>query len=299
MGSHPSSQLLTVGNEHFLIDCGEGTQYRLLEAHVRLGRLSSIFITHLHGDHYFGLFGLLNTLSLGGRTKDLYLFGPRGLGEILPEVFRQSGTQLTYPLHFQETDPDRPGPLWSTANVTVETLPLRHRVPCTGFLFRERKRLRSIQKDKLPDTIHYEHIRLLKEGQDVLDERGTLLYKNEDYTLPPPRPRAYAYCSDTLYWPELVPYIRGVDALYHEATFLTDLSELAEKTFHSTAWQAATIARDAGVGQLLIGHLSSRYPDPQPSLAEAQAIFPNTVMAVEGQVFDIANLPHTLVSDNK
>ncbi|WP_247234810.1 ribonuclease Z [Telluribacter sp. SYSU D00476] len=286
-GRHFSSQLLTVEHECFLIDCGEGTQYRLLEQKFRPSRLRAIFISHLHGDHYFGLFGLLNSLSLGSRTEELYLFGPKGLGDIITEVFRHSSTRLSYPLHYHELDADNPGPIWSTSTLTIHTVPLQHRVPCTGFLFREKSKARRIIKEKITLDMTYQHMRMLKEGRDVYDNEGNLLYPYEDYTYAPPKPRSYAYCSDTAYLPELVPYLQDVDMLYHEATFLEDLSERAKKTFHSTAAQAARIAEQARIGKLLIGHLSSRYLDSEASLQEARSIFPNTYMAAEGVTFEV------------
>lgn len=274
-------------HECFLIDCGEGTQYRLLEQKIRPGKLRAIFISHLHGDHYFGLLGLLNSLSLGKRTDELFLFGPQGLGDILTEVFRHSNTRLSYPLHYHELNAEQPGLIWSTPCMTVHTLPLRHRVPCTGFLFREQPKAHRIIKEKIVPAMTIAQLRQLKEGQDVLDEHGTLLYRNADYTTLPPRPRSYAYCSDTAYLPELVPHLQETDMLYHEATFRDDLAGRASTTFHSTAGQAARIAKGAQVSKLLIGHLSSRYLDPEASLAEARAIFPDTYMAVEGETFEV------------
>lgn len=288
--SHPSAQVIQVGSDYYLIDCGEGTQYRLLEMRIRPGRLKGVFITHLHGDHYFGLFGLLTSLSLGQRTEDLLLFGPRGLNDVLTEVFRQSDTRLSFPLHFHEIDAQNPGLIYETVTFSVSTLPLRHRLPTTGFLFREKPGLRKLIKEKISPEMTHEQLRALKEGLDVPDGQGETLYANRDYTLPPRTPCSYAYCSDTIYRPELVPYIQGVSCLYHEATFLNDQLERANKTFHSTAQQAAQLASDAQVGQLLIGHLSSRYPDASASLEEARAVFSNTDLAVEGQIFEI--IPH-------
>lgn len=285
--SHPSAQIIQVGSDCYLIDCGEGTQYRLLEMRIRPGRLKGIFITHLHGDHYFGLFGLLTSLSLGQRTDDLLLFGPRGLNDVLTEVFRQSDTRLSYPLHFHEIDAQNPGLIYETASFSVGTLPLRHRIPCTGFIFREKPGLRNLIKEKINPEMTHEQLRTLKEGLDVHDGHGGTLYANRDYTLPPRTPCSYAYCSDTIYRPELVPYIQEVSCLYHEATFLNDQLERAQKTFHSTARQAAQLASAAWVGRLLIGHLSSRYPDASASLEEARAVFSNTDLAVEGQTYEI------------
>lgn len=286
--SHPSAQVVTLGGDFYLVDCGEGTQYRLLELKLRPGRLKGIFISHLHGDHYFGLFGLLTSLSLGQRTDDLLLFGPKGLGEVITEIFRQSNTRLSYFLDFRENDAENPGLIYDHPGFTVSTLPLQHRIPCTGFLFRQKTSERNLRKEMLRPEMTHEHLKLLKTGQDVVDSGNKVLYASSDYTSPPPAPLAYAYCSDTIFRPELIPYVQGVDCLYHEATFRDSELHRANRTFHSTARQAATIAREAGVGQLLIGHLSSRYTEPDDSLAEARAVFPETYFAEEGQTYPIA-----------
>ncbi len=285
--SHASAQVVQVGSDYYLIDCGEGTQYRLLEQKIRPGRLKGIFITHLHGDHYFGLFGLLTSLSLGGRTEDLLLFGPKGLSEILTEIFRQSDTRLSYYLDFKETDAQNPGLIFDTPFFSVSTLPLKHRIPCTGFLFREKIGERNLIKRKILPEMSHEDLRMLKGGQDVMDANGQVLYAYEEYTYPPASPRSYAYCSDTIFSPELVPYLAQVDCLYHEATFRKEELRRAKKTHHSTAGQAATLAKEAGAGKLLIGHLSSRYTEVGPSLEEARATFPETYLAEEGKTYTI------------
>lgn len=277
--------MVQLGSDYYLIDCGEGTQYRLLEQKIRPGRLKGIFITHLHGDHYFGLFGLLTSLSLGNRTEDLLLFGPKGLSEILTEIFRQSDTRLSYYLDFQETDAQNTGLIYDAPSLRVSTLPLRHRIPCTGFLFREKIGERNLIKEKLLPEMSHETLRTLKGGQDVVDENGETLYAFEDFTTPPPLPHAYAYCSDTIFRPELIPYLEGVNCLYHEATFRQEELPRATKTHHSTAGQAATLAREAGVDKLLVGHLSSRYTEVEPSLDEARAIFAETYLAEEGKTY--------------
>lgn len=283
----PSAQVLELGSDYYLIDCGEGTQYRLLEQRIRPGRLKGIFITHLHGDHYFGLFGLLTSLSLGQRTEDLHLFGPRGLSEILREVFRQSDTRLTHRLHFTEIDATKTSVIFETPLFTVSAFPLLHRISCTGFLFREKIGSFRLIKEKLLPEMTPEHFKMLKQGLDVLDLHGKTLYASADYTLPPHPARSYAYCSDTVYLPALAELLQGVDYIYHEATFRDDQSARALKTFHSTAKQAATIARDAGAIRLLIGHFSSRYLETSPSIEEARTVFPETYFAEEGQSFDI------------
>lgn len=284
---HPTAQLLTIGNDYMLIDCGEGTQLRLIEQKIRPGRLRYIFISHLHGDHYFGLAPLLSTLNLSGRTEDLYLFGPRGLDEVLTTIFRVSDSRLGYNLHFQAVDPTTPTLLLDHPQVTVESIPLQHRIDCSGYLFREKPQKPHLLREKLPADVPVQYLKQLKDGQDVLNEDGSVRYTTAEYTVPGPPPRAYAFCSDTRYVAELVEQLRGVDLLYHEATFLEDNAERAAEVYHSTARQAATIAASAGVGRLLIGHFSSRYKQFEPFLAESRTVFPETHLAVEGETFVI------------
>lgn len=286
-GRYPSAQLLNADGDLYLIDCGEGTQYRMLENRIRPGRLKGIFISHLHGDHYFGLFGLLNSLSLGHRTEPIKLFGPPGLRDILTEIFKWSDTRLTYPLEFTEVDTQSGNILFESDRLTVENFPLNHRIPCSGYLFRYKNIERSIIPEKLTPEISHEQIRTLKKGMDVIDAAKQKIYKADDYTYPPVQDRVYAYCSDTSFYPEIIKFIKGTTTLYHEATFLKDLSELAKKTFHATAEQAAQIANLAKVQKLLIGHLSSRYPDFSLSLAEAKEIFAESYIAEENTTYDI------------
>ena len=284
---HPTAQLLNYNNDYFLIDCGEGTQLRLIAQRARPGRLKYIFISHLHGDHYFGLAPLLSTLNLGGRTDDLYLFGPQGLDEILTTMFRVSDMRLGYKIIFQPVDPHQPALLLDLPQLTVSSVPLQHRIACTGYLFREKTRRRRLLREKLPADVPVEYMRQLKEGTDIVDADGQLLYRVTDYTVPGPKARSYAFCSDTRFNESMVPIIQGVDLLYHEATFLDDNLERAEEVYHSTARQAGIIAAQARVGKLLIGHFSSRYKDFQPFLDEARAAFPNTDLAIEGETIDL------------
>ena len=284
---HPTAQLLAVGSDLMLIDCGEGTQLRLIELRIRPGRLRYIFISHLHGDHYFGLPPLLSTLNLGGRTEDLYLFGPRGLDEVLTTIFRVSGSRLGYKLIFQAVEPDQINFLLDHPQCTVESIPLQHRVACSGYLFREKPHKPNLLRQKLPDDVSIEVMKQLKDGQDVLDETGAVQYAVADYTEPGPASRSYAFCSDTRYVEALVPQVRGVSLLYHEATFLEDNAQRAAEVYHSTARQAALIAQKAGVGQLLIGHFSSRYKEFEPFLDEARAVFLNTNLATEGETISL------------
>lgn len=284
---HPTAQLLTVGSDYMLIDCGEGTQLRLIEQKIRSGRLRYIFISHLHGDHYFGLAPLLSTLNLSGRTEDLYLFGPRGLDEVLTTIFRVSDSRLGYRLHFQAVDPERAALVLDHPLVTVESIPLQHRIDCTGYLFREKPHKPHLLREKLPADVPVQYLRQLKDGQDILDGDGQMLYAAADYTEPAPLPRSYAFCSDTRYVEALVPQLQGVSLLYHEATFLEDNAQRAAEVYHSTAKQAATIAAKADVGRLLIGHFSSRYKQVEPFLEEAQSVFAETYLAIEGETVPV------------
>ncbi len=284
---HQTAQLVTYGSDYFLIDCGEGTQYRLIEQRARPSRLKYIFISHLHGDHYFGLMPLLSSLNMGGRTEDLYLFGPHGLDEIITTTFRISNGQFFFPLHFQPIDPEKPELLLDLPALTVESIPLDHGIGCTGFLFRENQSKPKLLREKLPTDVPVSVLKTLKEGHDVLDETGQVVYSAADYTTPGPAPRSYAYCSDTRYNERIIGQIQGVDLLYHEATFRDDNGLRASEVHHCTARQAAQLARKADVGQLLIGHFSSRYKSFDEFLTEAQDEFPATELAVEGQSFRV------------
>ncbi len=282
-GRHQTSQLLSIHQRLFLVDCGEATQLQLQRYRVRTNRIDHVFISHLHGDHYLGLIGLLSTLHLQGRKHELWLYGPAGLAEILTVQFRHSNTQLQYAIHFQATDPTQPQILLEDDTLTVRSFPLSHRVPCCGFSFNEKPRKHKIRKEKLPGGLRPEQLAALKQGEDLYDAEGQLLYRNADLTVPPPRARRYAFCSDTRYDEGLLPHIADVDVLYHEATFTEALRDRAHATYHSTAAEAARIAQQARVGRLLIGHYSSRYRDLTPLLDEARTLFAETYLALEGE----------------
>lgn len=286
---HPTAQLLSVGSDYMLIDCGEGTQLRLIEQKIRPARLRYIFISHLHGDHYFGLPPLLSTLNLAGRTEDLYLFGPRGLDEVLTTIFRVSDSRLGYRLHFRAVDPETPTLLLDHPQLTVESIPLQHRIDCSGYLFREKPHPRRLLRERLPNDVPVHYLKQLKDGQDIVDTDGQILHAAKDVTESGAPARSYAFCSDTRYVEDLVPQLRGIDLLYHEATFLEDNAQRAAEVYHSTARQAATIAAKAKVGRLLIGHFSSRYKQQELFLTEAQLVFPKTYLATEGETFGIEN----------
>lgn len=284
---HQTAQLLTIGSDYVLIDCGEGTQLRLIEQRIRPGRLRYIFISHLHGDHYFGLPPLLSSLNLGGRTEDLYLFGPRGLDEVLTTIFRVSDSRLGFRLHFQVVEPGASTLLLDHPLMTVESIPLQHRIDCSGYLFREKPHKPHLLREKLPENVPVHQLKQLKNGEDVLGPNGEVLYASADYTEPGAPPRSYAYCSDTRYVEELVPQLQGVNLLYHEATFMEDNAQRATEVYHSTAKQAATIAAKASAERLLIGHFSSRYKQFDLFLEEARSVFPETYLAIEGQTVPI------------
>jgi len=280
---HQTSQLLNVQNQLFLIDCGEGTQLQLAKNHVKINRINNIFISHLHGDHFFGLMGLISTMHLYGRQKPLQIFGPTGLSEIITLQLRYSESNLNFKIKLHELEDNAPARIFENEFMTVETIPLSHRVFCNGFLFREKPKPRKINKEKLPENFTLKNILKLKRGEDIVDDNDRIIYKNGELTLPPKKSHAYAYCSDTSYKEDIVEQIKNVDLLYHESTFMDDMLERAEKTYHSTARQAATIAGKASVGKLILGHYSVRYKDLNPMLQEAREVFPDTVLGLEGE----------------
>jgi ribonuclease Z len=284
---HPSAQILTVDNEYFLIDCGEGTQYRLLEQKIKHSRIRHIFISHLHGDHYLGLIGLLSSMNLNQRTEDMTIYGPNGLDEILTTQFKHSDTQLRFKLTFVATDTTAVNQILDHYAISVETIPLQHRIPCCGFLFREKNPQRKLRKDLLPDDFPIPYIKMLKGGIDVVDEFSGKTYLSAEYATDPVAPRSYAYCSDTAYLESNVPQLKAVDLLYHEATFSNEHKKRATETNHSTAEQAAQIARKAKVQKLIIGHFSSRYKILDVLETEATAVFANSHLAEEGKTYQI------------
>ncbi|QNF35621.1 ribonuclease Z [Adhaeribacter swui] len=284
---HHTAQVLTIGNQINLIDCGENTQMQLMRYKVKHQRISNIFISHLHGDHFFGLFGLLSTMHLQHRSAPLQLFGPPGLAEILTTQFRYSFTQLSFKLIFHELNTSVHEQIFEDKFITVHTLPMQHRIPCCGFIFREKPKLRHLVKEKLPNFLTPPQLIRLKHGEDIYAENGELLVANADVTREPNYSRTYAYCSDTRYKEDILPYIKHVDLLYHEATFLDELQQQAAYTMHSTARQAATLALKAEVKRLLIGHFSVRYRDLEPLLLEAQSVFANTQLATEGKTIQV------------
>jgi len=279
-GRYPTSQLLIVHEVPYLIDCGEGTQERLRSIGANFMRIGHIFISHLHGDHYLGLMGLISSMHLMGRTGKLHVHGPVLLKEVIDVQLRASLTYLRYPLEFHALEPESGRVAWQDERVKVSLLALRHRIPCTGFVFEETIAPRPLRKDRIAVIPAYLRSRI-KAGEDLRLDDGSVV-PNADLTHDPPKARRYAYCSDTAYTPELIPFIDGVDLLYHEATFTRQLAKRAKETMHSTAEEAAMMARDAGVQQLLLGHFSSRYKSADQLLAEAMPVFPNTRVSEDG-----------------
>jgi ribonuclease Z len=288
-GRFPSSQLVEIQNRYFLVDCGEGAQMQLMKYQTNFHRIGHILISHLHGDHYLGLMGLLFTMHLLRRTNDLHIYSHAGLDEIITTQFKYSRSVPSFRIHFHLLTKGVNEIIYEDEHLTVETLPLRHKLPCSGFLFREKVKPRRVNKEVLPVGLLLQQIANLKRGFDVTDAGGNILHTNESLTLPPRKSRSYAYCSDTAYHEPLVKKIMQVDLLFHEATFTNDESAKAKETLHSTAEQAGQMAKSADVGKLIIGHFSARYRELGPVLEEAKAIFPNTVLAVEGETFSIAD----------
>nr|WP_315421487.1 ribonuclease Z [uncultured Pedobacter sp.] len=282
---NPSAQLLNCNEKYYLIDCGEGTQQQLAKYNLKAARIDYIFISHLHGDHYFGLIGLLSSLHLNGRSKPMQIFGPKPLLEILEIQFKYSDTMLRYPIEFFPIEADQSIQIFENNDLIVKTIILNHRIPTTGFIFQQKKRQRKLIKEKT-DEVPMAYYTALKKGIDVELPNGDIL-RSEDYTTEPDAPRCYAYCSDTLFDESYFTTIKDCDTLYHEATFMHDLLDRAKETHHTTALQAAEVAKINGAKKLLIGHFSSRYKTLQMLLEEAQSVFENTELAVEGRTFQL------------
>jgi ribonuclease Z len=284
---YTSSQLLNICERYFLIDCGEGAQIQLRRYKARFQSIDNIFISHLHGDHFFGLPGLLSSMHLLGRQPGLTIHCPAPLKDIMDVMNKVSETRLSFPVTWNFTDNTGFNKLFEDDKVEVWSFPLSHRIACTGFLFREKPLQRKINKEALKRyRISFADIHLLKNGHDVTNEDGILI-RNKEVTIDPAPSRSFAYCSDTIYNRNILEYIRGVDLLYHETTFLQDQAQRAAATFHTTAAQAAELARDAGAKQLLMGHYSARYTRLQDFLDEATPVFENCLLATDGKKITI------------
>ena len=284
--TNPTSQVLKIRNHLFLIDCGEGTQVQLRKNKIKFSAINHIFISHLHGDHFYGLIGLISTFNLLNRKNDLTVYGPKGIEEIIKLQFKLSNSWPQYSLKFIELTSNESEIIFEDSKVIVKTIPLKHRIYTNGFLFQEKLKERklnvsAVQNFKI-DRCYFQNI---KNGKDIILENGTTI-ANSELTFDPEKPRSYAFCSDTIYNESIIPIIKNVDFLYHETTFLESESELAKKTMHSTAQEAAKIAKLANCNHLILGHYSTRYESIEFFKQEAQIIFKNVLLANDGEVFE-------------
>ena len=276
-----TSQVVNLRDKLFMIDCGEGAQMQLRKSRLKFSRLNHIFISHLHGDHCFGLMGLISTFGLLGRTAELHIHSPKGLEELLTPMLNFFCHTLAYKVIFHEFDTRQTSVVYEDRSMTVTTIPLQHRIPCCGFLFAEKARPNHIIRDMVDFyKVPVYELNRIKNGSDYVTPEGEVI-ANTRLTRPSDPPRKYAYCSDTIFRPEIVEQLSGVDLLFHEATFAESELARAKETYNTTAAQAARIALEAGVRQLVIGHFSARYEDESILLKEASAVFPNTILAKE------------------
>ncbi len=283
-----SSQVVELRGKLFMVDCGEGTQMQLRRSKIRFARLSAVFISHLHGDHCFGLIGMLSTFGLLGRTARLDIYAPAPLADMMQQQMKVFCHDFDYDIVFHDVDTRQRKTVYEDRSLTVETIPLAHRTPCCGYLFREKNTLPHIRRDVLDAyRIPVSQVNNIKAGADGVGEDGTVVSHSRLVT-PAEPPRSYAYCSDTRYMPELSGQLQGVTTLYHESTYSEEYKALAEKYMHATAREAAMTARDAGVQQLLLGHYSSRCEDERVLLNEAREVFHNAQLATEGMAIDVS-----------
>lgn len=282
---NPTAQVLQTMEESFLIDCGEGTQMQLSKYKIKRSKINHIFISHLHGDHYFGLIGLLTSMSLLNRTQDLHLHAPAELEQLINLQLNFAATHLSYPLHFHPLEEE--GIIVDEKKILVKCFRVKHRIDCWGFLFREKRNLRRVDPERariyeIPAAFYEK----LQQGFDYANKKGTIV-PNEEVTLPGTIPKSYAYCADTIYDESIAEKVKGVDMLYHETTYLKDLHERAAARFHSTTVQAAAIAKKAAVKKLLIGHFSSKYELLDEFLNETAEVFEHTELAIQGNCYII------------
>ena len=285
--TNPTSQVLEIKNRMFLIDCGEGTQVQLRKNKIKFSKINQVFISHLHGDHFFGLIGLISTFSLLGRTTDLHIYGPKGIKEIILLQLRLSNSWTNFGLYFHELESEESEVIFEDEKVLVSTIPLQHRVYTNGFLFQEKLGERKLNMDAVLnyeiESCYYQNI---KNGKDITLDDGRLI-ANSALTFDPIEPKSYAFCSDTVYHESIIPIIENVDVLYHESTFLESEQLLAERTLHSTAKEAARIALKAKVKQLILGHYSTRYESIALFKEEAETVFPEVLLADDGKTFEL------------
>jgi ribonuclease Z len=284
--SNPTSQVLEISNRLFLIDCGEGTQVQLRKKKIKFSKINHIFISHLHGDHCFGLIGVITTFAMLGRETDLHIYGPKGIKEFVLTPLRLSGSYTSYNLYFHELSSTDSEVIFEDEKVIVKTIPLKHRVYTNGYFFQEKPKERKLNKEKAEqyniDTCYYQNI---KSGKDILLDNQQLI-ANSELTFDPDPSKSYAFCSDTVYHEDVIPIIKDVEVLYHESTFLENDMQYTERTMHCTAKQAATIALKANAKNLILGHYSTRYGSIEPFKTEAEEIFPNVYLAEDGIEFE-------------
>jgi ribonuclease Z len=287
---YPSAHVLNANERLFLIDCGEGTQMQMRKNRIRFGKINHIFISHLHGDHIFGLYGLLSTFNLMGRQNPLHLYAPQKYDQILQSHLNDFDIHLDYEINFIPLSGKDPVRILDDKYLTVTSFPLKHRIPSFGFLFTEKPGLRKINKESIAKySIPVACMASIKNGKDFVTTNGEII-KNDDITQPPPEPLSYAYCSDTKYFKRLHSFFKNVTLLYHEATFDNNNKILAETTGHSTTKNAATVASEADAGGLIIGHFSARYKNINSLVEEARTGFPGTYPAIDGKTYEIGNL---------
>ena len=286
--TNPTSQVLEIKNQMFLIDCGEGTQVQLRKHKIKFSRINRIFISHLHGDHFYGLIGLISTFTLLNRENDLHVYGPKGIKEIILLQLKLSNSYTGYNLYFHELESNESVLVFEDDNVTVKTIPLKHRVYTNGYLFKEKNTQRKLNIEAVEEyNIEKCYFAKIKNGGNITLENGKEI-NNEELTFSPEKEKSYAFCSDTLYNESIIPIIKNVDVLYHESTFLESENHLASKTMHSTAKEAALIAKKANVGTLLMGHYSTRYGDISLFKKEGESIFKPILLANDGKQFNFS-----------
>lgn len=287
MRHYASSQVVEIRGKLFMIDCGEGTQMQLRKSKIRFTKIQAVFISHLHGDHCFGLLGMISTFGMLGRVATLHIYAPTDLGEILKNQISFFCQGLEFNIEFHAVDTTKHAVVYEDRSLVVETIPLQHRVPTCGYLFKEKPCLKHIDREMIDCyNIPISQINNIKAGSDWTDEEGNII-PNEKLTKPADKSRSYAYCSDTRYIANLYKSLENVDVLYHESTYAKDNEKRAKMYYHSTAEQAAQVAKAAGVSKLLLGHFSARYDDESCLLDEAKAIFENSFLTNEGMVFDV------------
>ncbi|WP_339662395.1 ribonuclease Z [uncultured Polaribacter sp.] len=288
VNAFPTAQYLEINNQHFLIDCGEGTQRQMRKYKIGFSKIDHVFISHLHGDHFYGLVGLLATYGILSREKELHVYGPKGIKKVTLLQLKISQSHAKYPIIFHELTSQESELIFENDKVSVRTIPLNHRVYTNGYLFTEKEKPRKLNMLNIsgyPEIDKADYLNI-KAGKDIVLSNGEIV-SNTELTIPASKPLSFAFCSDTCYKPDIIPIIKNVDLLYHEATFLADREDLAKKTKHSTSAQAAQIAKDAAVKQLIVGHYSGRYKDITLFKNEAAAIFENTELAEPGKVFSV------------